>query len=345
MHSTVPKRFVGAIAVWLAAAGSAGGQIVETVGSRALGMGGAFVGVANDSSATWWNPAGLAVGPFVDLALGRATTSLRGQAPGWRDRGLWFSAGTPPFGVSIYRLRVTDIGGVAPTAQDRANREAVPAGVLVRSWSAYQLGVTFVQTLLPGLHAGATVKYVRGTVRAAVEPGSLSPAALLDRGRGLEGGKAAGAFDLDVGLMAAFGAVRVGALMRNVSAADFKTGTGPALPAQEALRLPRQLRGGVTFDGEAAGMGPLTIALDADLRRYHAVAAERRIVAVGAERWLGGRRVGLRGGGRVNTLGGHEAALTVGLSVALRPGLYLDAHAAGGAAGEGGWGLAARVSF
>ena len=29
-------------------------------GARALGMGGAFVGVADDASATYWNPAGLA---------------------------------------------------------------------------------------------------------------------------------------------------------------------------------------------------------------------------------------------------------------------------------------------
>ena len=47
-------------------------QIVESVGNRALGMGGAFVAVASDSSATWWNPAGLATGPFSDVSIGRA---------------------------------------------------------------------------------------------------------------------------------------------------------------------------------------------------------------------------------------------------------------------------------
>ena len=35
----------------------ASAQIVESVGHRALGMGGAFVAVADDSTATWWNPA------------------------------------------------------------------------------------------------------------------------------------------------------------------------------------------------------------------------------------------------------------------------------------------------
>jgi hypothetical protein len=45
-------------------------QTIESVGERAQGMGGAFVAVADDGSATWWNPAALAAGPFVDVGLG-----------------------------------------------------------------------------------------------------------------------------------------------------------------------------------------------------------------------------------------------------------------------------------
>ena len=52
---------------WRARAASA--QTIETVGERALGMGGAFVAVADDSSATWWNPGRRSPpGPFVDVA-------------------------------------------------------------------------------------------------------------------------------------------------------------------------------------------------------------------------------------------------------------------------------------
>ena len=40
-------------------AAAAGAQSFETVGTRAQGMGGAFVGVADDASAVYWNPAGL----------------------------------------------------------------------------------------------------------------------------------------------------------------------------------------------------------------------------------------------------------------------------------------------
>ena len=41
-------------------------QASESIGTRAAGMGGAFVAVASDSRATWWNPAGIAAGPLLD---------------------------------------------------------------------------------------------------------------------------------------------------------------------------------------------------------------------------------------------------------------------------------------
>src|SRR5881398_1203079 len=42
-------------------------QSFELVGIRAQGMGGAFVAVADDASATWWNPAGLASGAYFNV--------------------------------------------------------------------------------------------------------------------------------------------------------------------------------------------------------------------------------------------------------------------------------------
>jgi len=37
----------------------ANGLSLNSIGPRALGMGGAFVGLANDYSTVYWNPAGL----------------------------------------------------------------------------------------------------------------------------------------------------------------------------------------------------------------------------------------------------------------------------------------------
>jgi len=142
------SRSFRAFLLVLACAGSAtraAAQNVETVGTRALGMGGAFVAVANDSSATWWNPAGLAAGPFLDMAIARTG-------------GQWsFALATPPFGVSYYRLRLTDMRPLDPTAAGGENREDRRAGVGVT-----QVGATVLHTLSTGVHAGATVKYVRG---------------------------------------------------------------------------------------------------------------------------------------------------------------------------------------
>src|SRR5213593_698647 len=44
-------------------------QSAEAIGVRAQGMGGAFTAVADDATATWWNPAGLAAGAYFNLIL------------------------------------------------------------------------------------------------------------------------------------------------------------------------------------------------------------------------------------------------------------------------------------
>ena len=286
------------------AAAPASAQTVEAVGSRALGMAGAVVAVANDSSATWWNPAGPAAGPFVDVAIARSITgSEDSRAPAWS-----VALTTPPFGISYYRLRITDIRRSDPTGEAGPDREDRRAGLGVRSTSASQFGATILQTLVTGVHVGTTVKYVRGDG---------------------EGG-----FDLDVGALAVAGAIRVGALVRNVRE-----------PELGSIRLPRQVRVGAAFDAEAIDARPLVLSIDADLRAYQTALGDRRVIAAGAEHWFRARRIGIRGGARVNTAGAGDGAVTAGVSVAPRAALYIDSHIAVGGGAEDGWGIAARVSF
>jgi long-chain fatty acid transport protein len=310
-------------------------QVVESVGSRALGMGGAFVAVASDSSAVWWNPAGLAAGPFFDMALEKGRAQAAETLPAWRRRFSGFSAAVPPLGLSYYRFRITDIQPFDPTTEQvPGGREDRRAGVPVRSLAASQLGVTVVQTLLPGVHAGATLKYVRGALHSAREDGLEAPGVLLDRGEELETGSRSGDFGIDLGVLAVAGVVRIGARMGNVRESDIG-----------GIRMQRQTRVGMAIDpGPVTGL-PLTVAFDADVTEYESVTGMRRILALGAEQWLFARRLGLRGGGRANTTGAQERVGTAGASVSLRPGMFVDAHVSRGSAHEAGWSVTARVSF
>lgn len=213
--------------------------------------------------------------------------------------------------------------------------------MLVRSLSASQLGVSLAQTVLPGVHAGATLKYVRGTVRTGSD-GGLGPLGdVLGRDEDLEGAGAEGHVDLDVGVLAVAGPLRLGAVMRNVREPRFDSAAGAV-----GVELPRQVRVGVGIDPEMIGGVPLTVALDADVRSYRTASGDRRVVALGAERWFLAKRLGVRAGGRVNTVGARERTGAAGVSVAVRPGLYVEGHAVrGGSEAEAGWGVAARVSF
>jgi hypothetical protein len=279
---------------WLIIPDSASAQVYESVGSRALGMGGAFVALADDSTAPWWNPAGPAAGPFLDLAAGKASGST------------WIAASIPPLGIGYYRFEAP----ADPTAIPAGDRQEGRIGNPLR---ARQFGVTFLQSLMDGVHVGLTAKYVR-----AESPGG---------GWGATG-------DLDAGILAVVGAFRVGAAVRNLRA-----------PVVGGARLDRQVRIGAAFDAAAAGHAPGAVSIDVDLRAYEAPDGRRRVVALGGERWLADRRLGVRAGARLNTTGARGKAVTAGISAAVRPGMYVEAHAVGGSAGERGWGAAGRVSF
>ncbi len=338
MNRPVSHFFTTLLAVLALGVRPAAAQSFEAVGPRALGMGGAFVAVANDSSATWWNPAGLATGPFLDLAIARVAGEADARLPASRT-GLWsFSLATPPLGASYYRLRITDIRANAPTEPAGGGREDRAAGVALRSLFVNQFGVTVLHTITTGLSAGATVKYLRGTphVRELDAVNSLVGISdLLDQGDDLSGGSGHGTMDIDLGVLATIGAVRVGATARNLRQPQFGE-----------VRLSRQVRAGAAFDGAAAGRTPVTVSLDADLRRYATATGDRRVIAVGGEHWVRPRRVALRGGARFNTVGEQDRTVSAGASVAARAGLFVEGFAAvGSETSESGWGVAARVSF
>ena len=129
----------------------------------------------------------------------------------------------------------------------------------MQSFSAGQLGLTLVQSVLPGIHAGATLKYVRGTVRVGTGEASRSNGDLLDAGEDLDGGKADNQFDLDAGVMMAAGPFRLGAVTKNLRRPTFVSGASQ-------FTLPRQTRIGAAIDAQQGGGLPFTLAIDADVQ-------------------------------------------------------------------------------
>ena len=154
-------------------------QIYETVGTRAQGMGGAFVAVADDATATWWNPAGLILSYF-SLVVERAETEEPADAapggPAWRGTTGSFAVSFPALGLSYYRLRISEIAPPASTAGGQGVRQDLgAAGIGVRSLVTRQFGATFGQSIGRHLVIASTVKLVRAGEATAEADRSTRP--------------------------------------------------------------------------------------------------------------------------------------------------------------------------
>src|SRR3990170_2822395 len=125
-------------------------QTFGGVGPRAEGMGGAFVAVADDASAVYWNPAGLAFGSYVTLVGDRL--AMRAGASGQARSSLFLGLGLPPLGVSYYRLRGVAVTAPGPTAGPLQDRNDAGTGDLrLDSLVTHNAGVTLVQSVVPGV--------------------------------------------------------------------------------------------------------------------------------------------------------------------------------------------------
>lgn len=158
------RPLLGAVVVILAGltVGSAGAaaQAPAPVGVRAAGMGGAFTAVADDGTAPYWNPAGLASGAFAGLTIDLNRLD--------RQSGLFAGLATPPLGLSYFRT--------TSTALEASDRNGGEMSVVV-----HHAGVTVVQSLNDhGLAVGATVGAVHGNgvTRFSADAGVMLTGAL-----------------------------------------------------------------------------------------------------------------------------------------------------------------------
>jgi hypothetical protein len=156
-------------------------QSADAIGIRAQGMAGAFTAVADDSTATWWNPAGLATGAYFNAAI---------EAGDDHHRGV--SVAFPALGLSYYRHHINQIQPLGSTAASSGDRQDPGTGdVGLRSLDVSQFGVTVGQSIASHLVVASTLKLVTGA----------------DSTHG----------DLDVGAMASFSGARLGVTVRNLT--------------------------------------------------------------------------------------------------------------------------------
>ena len=316
----------GLLAILLLPAAASAQQIFESVGCRALGMAGAFVAVANDASAVYWNPAGLANGP-----LGGATIEWSqfrtgdpkapaGASTG-RDSKL-MSLGSLPLGLSYVRLQETSLNSVAG------------APLTAQSLSLSQYGVTLLQTVTRGLVVGTTLKYVRGTLTSESASGTTNDE-VLQHAANLSG-RTTSAFDVDLGVMIDAQYVRVGLTVRNLRQPTFTDVAGTA------IQLKRHARMGVAVLPTSG----LILAVDLDLDTVSLRDGPRRMLAFGGEQRLGSA-FAIRGGTRWNLEGDRHLVGAFGASVLIRRGAWLDGQVTrgGSMATDRGFGIALRGVF
>jgi hypothetical protein len=320
-------------------------QSFDLVGTRAKGMAGAFVAVADDATATWWNPAGISntlifdgVGDFrQDELIDRQQTPVPGETPGTRDSAFGASVAVPPLGLSYYHARQT---GVEPaTAEQVPGRQDHATTPLARSLLTQQFGVTLAQSIGCVVVVGATVRVVHGTVGTA-------PAAFADPGPGMSAaaeadGPSTTTGDVDLGVLARLGRVRLGFAARNLVAPTFHAADG------QPWQVSRLARAGAALvaDADRTGRQTWTVAFDADLAADVTPYGRHRDIAAGVERWIT-RRVGVRGGFGASTIDAARPTGSVGGSVAVSSGVFIEGQAtAGSDRAATGWGVSVHVQY
>lgn len=337
---------VAGLLLWANTSPAAAQVPVESVGgTRALGMGGAFAAVADDATATWWNPAGLST-LLADAVIEGGSLSAPGDEgsdhsdlASSQARPVSVAVALPMVGFSVNHLNYNEIRHSATGTAELDRQDPRVPGTL-RSFASTGVGLTLAQSLGDHVVLGTTVRVLQASAGAAVAPAGAGGDEALDAADDVPRSDRT-VFDADVGILATAGRVRLAVVARNVGGHRFETG----LPA-ERFELSRQIRASVALGGPAAGKRDWTIALDADVTATAAPDGRWRSLAAGAERWWARRRFGVRGGLRLQTIDDVRPLASAGGSVALRPGIFAEAWLAHGAArAAGGWGLGARVTF
>jgi hypothetical protein len=291
------------------------------VGTRASGMAGAFVGVADDATAVYWNPAGVATGAFVSVVMDAGRFERGPSNPQSAERQHDTSAivalSATAMGLAYYRLGTYVAQKEEPAGTGGQSREEV--GHRVHGLTTTTVGVSLVQSLSEHVVVGVTPKMMRAEGRMAA--------------------------DVDAGVMAWTGKVRVGVVARNLTTPAFATATAGRPTAGDEIELRREVRIGGAWGSGWTGISRVIVAVDGDVLARSAPGGDRRDVAAGLETWWMHQRLGVRGGVRRSTIGDARAAVAAGISAGLTPGMLVEVSVVRGRDDERSWSVGARMTF
>jgi hypothetical protein len=269
-------------------------------------MAGAFTAIADDATATWWNPAGIASGAMLNVSLEYG----RIEQPPDTGRG-GFAFTIPSFGLSYYRMPVSEIQPTSSTANSAAGRQ--DPGTTTRTVELSQFGATVGQSIGNHFVLASTIK-------------------LLHMDQGTQ-------FGLDIGAMAVLGVVKFGVTTRNLREPTLGDGA-------DAFTLKRQVRAGAAVSTPASPKLAATLAFDADVLEVPSLTGNERRMAGGGEVWFWNHVVGVRGGFSGSTVGDARTSGAFGGSVMLHRGLFVEGQLTRGSdMTRRGWGTAFRVTF
>jgi hypothetical protein len=304
-------------------------------------MAGAFVGVADDASAVYWNPAGLASGAYasfvVDFGNQEGVPNSTARPGAWRQTGRILALSVPPVGLAYYRQGVYAGGPAEPAVLGVPGREEVRTSVHALTTST--VGVALLHSLNGYVVVGTTLKLVRGEAAAGF-------AKTADAGDALDAagelpGDAETKGDIDTGVMVAVNRIRVGLVARNLTAPSFKRNAARSQPVE----LEREARVGAAWGSGWPGMSRVVVAVDTDLTARAAPGGDRRDLAGGVETWWQARRLGVRAGVRRSMIGDSRSVAAAGVSAGVTASIFLEAHVARGQQDEHAWSIGARFGF
>ena len=218
--------------------GGARSLFATGAGGRALAMGGAFVAVADDASAAFWNPSGLGLLPRLELEASHATD----ERTGFSESAVVLAAPSWRWGVAALTLRHFGVSGI----ERRDERNQLLGET---SDSESEIGLSYGRRLGEAWTVGGTVKLQRQSLDGLAASGFGADLGVQMRGDALPWLSAAWLERLSFGLAA-----------RNLLEPSLRLD-------RDAVADPTTVRSGLAYRLDLSGGRSLVAALDLESSR------------------------------------------------------------------------------